>query len=387
MIELERTKVLNLANFFRIEAEPLSLSKELLSWSKNNHKTTLTEIELHKLLKEPEYKYFYDLVKVMLAEGLLTPVKTSGKNGRLPSLFNKYRIIKPALDYSVYEEKIKHLEPSLNISAYLQKPETYIKHQEMLEDLSRYLWEKNDLLQYPMSRKERSFSIWGREKYLDEHFSLWREVRQFNDLPESVLNYYDTPEPFFEYIHHKTSHSACLTILVLENKDIWFTLRKLLQETSQNRLGNMSIDVLLYGEGNKITKQGALEVYIRDMYGQDMVDTSRVLYCGDFDAEGIRLFFRTQKANPRLQIEPFTLLYQRMLDLAENRELPFSQDNRRLEVPLTEFITLLGLSEPRQNSVINQKRLKFWREGRYIPQEILNYQVLAAMIEKEDQQE
>ena len=75
------------------------------------------------------------------------------------------------------------------------------------------------LLEEPMSRKERSFSIWGREKLLDEQFSLVREVLRLNGLGEDFLNYYDTLEPFFEYVHSQT---PSMSVLVIENKDTWF---------------------------------------------------------------------------------------------------------------------------------------------------------------------
>ena len=64
---------------------------------------------------------------------MLSPVKASGRNGRIPPLFNKYRIIRPKEDYSEYLESIRRLNPRLNISAYLKRPELYKKHRELLE--------------------------------------------------------------------------------------------------------------------------------------------------------------------------------------------------------------------------------------------------------------
>lgn len=132
----------------------------------------------------------------MVEGGLLSPVKASGKNGRIRPLFNKYRIIKPKEDYSEYLESIRRLNPQLNISAYLKRPQSYKKHSDIVEGLSHYLWHQAELLEEPMFHKERSFSIWGREKLIDENLSLVREVLRFNHLAEDFLNYYDTPEPF-----------------------------------------------------------------------------------------------------------------------------------------------------------------------------------------------
>jgi len=198
----------------------------------------------------------------MIESGLLSPVKASGSNDRIPPLFNKYRIIKPREDYAGYMESIRRLNPRLNISDYLKRPELYKKHLEIVEGLSRYLWYEAGLLEQPMSRKERSFSIWGREKLLDKQFALVREVLRFNGLEEGWLNYYDTPEPFFEYVHSPT---PAMSVLIIENKDTWFSFRKLMQATRKNVIAGIAVDLLLYGEGNKITKKGALEDYAAGM--------------------------------------------------------------------------------------------------------------------------
>lgn len=228
----------------------------------STHGKFITETELQKISRERDYLLFHGEVEEMVEGGLLSPVKASGKNGRIPPLFNKYRIIKPKEDYTEYLENIRRLNPQLNISAYLKRPELYKKHRDLVEGLSHYLWHQAELLEGPMSRKERSFSIWGREKLIDENFSLLREVLRFNGLAEDFLHYYDTPEPFFEYVH---SQSSDMSVLILENKDTWFTFRKLMQATGKNVIAGQGVDLLIYGEGNKITKKAALEDYARGM--------------------------------------------------------------------------------------------------------------------------
>jgi len=91
----------------------------IFDWGKT--KTTITVLELQKLFKEPDYEAFYTLTLKMIAEGKLVAITASGQNGRLPSLYNKYRIIRPLKDHTDCLEQIRCLEPSLNIAAYLQK--------------------------------------------------------------------------------------------------------------------------------------------------------------------------------------------------------------------------------------------------------------------------
>jgi len=331
---------------------------------------SITETELQKITREGDYLLFHRGIEELIESGLLSPVKASGSNGRIPPLFNKYRIIKPREDYAEYMESIRRLNPRLNISAYLRRPVLYKKHRDIVEGLSRYLWYEAGLLEKPMARKERSFSVWGREKLLDEQFALIREVLRFNGLGEDFLNYYDTPEPFFEYVHSQT---PAMSILVIENKDTWFSFRKLMQATGKNVITGIAVDMLLYGEGNKITKKGALEDYAAGMLGRQEGQTIRFMYFGDLDLEGIRLFFRTRDANPSLSIQPFVPLYRLMLQLARGRVMPESPDKRGRPAAVEDFAELLGGD---QVEVINE----FLATGRYIPQEIINYQVLAGIL-------
>ena len=133
------------------------------------------------------------------------------------------------------------------------------------------------------------------------------------------------------------------------------------------------VDVLLYGEGNKISKQGALEQYDAGMLRGKAGPAGCFLYFGDLDREGIRLFFRAREANPHLDIKPFVRLYQLMLELAEDVELPESPDKRAVETPVAEFVSLLGF-------VKAELLANFLKKGRYIPQEIVNYQVLSSIL-------
>ncbi|MGD0152944.1 MAG: hypothetical protein ABSC17_04160 [Thermacetogeniaceae bacterium] len=97
------------------------------------------------------------------------------------------------------------------------------------------------------------------------------------------------------------------------------------------------------------------------------------LYFGDLDHEGIRLFFRAREANPGLEIRPFAALYILMLRLAEGLALPKSLDKRGILAPVAEFASMLGLCGPdRLTEILTQ--------GRYIPQEIVNYQVVSGIL-------
>ena len=61
-----------------------------------------------------------------------------------------------------------------------------------------------------------------------------------------------------------------------------------------------------------------------------------------------------------------------MLELAQGREMPESQDKRDMPAAVEDFAQLLGSDPAVIMDLLNQ--------GRYIPQEIINYQILAGIL-------
>jgi len=159
------------------------LSK-LLDYGKN----IIDVDELQKIIGEPDYSTFQLQAERLVQGGTLAPVKSAGTNGRLPPLFKRYRIVRQPEDYTAGLAAIRLLNPALNISGYLSNPALYRRHEEIVTGLNRCLWYGPELLGAPMSRKERSFSLWGREKLLDERRALVGEVLKFNGLDENWLN-------------------------------------------------------------------------------------------------------------------------------------------------------------------------------------------------------
>lgn len=332
-------------------------------------KVRISTDELQEIFGVAEYGAFYLIVSNLVEEGKLEPIKASRLNGRMPPLYNRYRIVREQNDPAAFVAEIRLLNPGLNIEGYLARPQVYRKHREVILGLSRYLWHHPELLAKPMSCKERSFSIWGKEKFLEQNRALVKEVLEFNGLAPGFLHTYDTPEPFFEYVF---AAAGSTKVCIIENKDTWFTFRKLMRETGKNIFFGEPVHVLIYGEGNKITKPDALREYAREMLGQQEAAV-RFLYFGDLDKEGIRLYARTRKANPGIDLHLFVPFYSLMMKLASDRELPLSHDRRDIPVPWEEFLPSFPLAEQqRMQEIINS--------GRYIPQEVINYPVLASLL-------
>ena len=216
--------------------------------------------------------------------------------------------------------------------------------------------ESNDM----MSRRERSFSIFGEEKELDNHLRLLESIGISGD----TLQYYETPEQCFsDYIPVRKRE---MTLLICENKDIWFNIRRLMYESEANTLFDTHIDGVIFGQGNDITGKDKFCSYA-DYLGADEV---RFLYCGDIDRAGFDIYLRLCKAAEELHIELFLPAYQKMLELSRNIQLPNSEDKRCIIPEMSEMLLMFQTDEQNQITQILQ-------DNKRLPQEILSCPVLA----------
>jgi len=319
----------------------------------------ITVDELMQLAGPMEYEDFAAFIYQYVEESILAPVKSAGKNGRRPSLYNKYWIVKPESDYSTALEEIKLLHPWFNHSKYAKHPEMYVRYKREIDLISNFIWKNADRLKEPMSMNERSFQIWGMEKLLKDK-SIIKSIFNYNDWHLSLLNFYETPEPFFEY---NFSNENEMNILIVENKDTWFSLRKIMQENKLNHLFR-NYQVLLYGEGKKITSRNRLKEYDNLLTGS----INRYYYFGDLDYEGIEIYQTLLENNKELDINLCAELYSWMLVEAKEYSLPRTRSGQK-KVDINAFLKSFTVQECEEIKAILDN-------GLYIPQEILNYPLL-----------
>lgn len=332
------------------------MRKKLLAFE---HKTITLE-QLMKIAANVEYSELVNIINGYVEEKLVEPVKASGKNGRRPALYNKYRILKPEIDYASALADIKLLHPKFNHSKYAKQPDVYLKYKKEIDLLSKFLWENEALLENPVSINERSFQIWGIEKLLKET-SVIKAIFQYNEWDLALLNYYETPEPFFEY---NFSNQKEMNILIIENKDTWFSLRKIMREDRLNYFFR-EYHVLLYGEGKKIiSKNNRLNEYDQLLKGSN----NRYYYFGDLDYEGINIYQSLLANNQELQINLCNELYSRMLTESKKYLLPKTKSGQK-KTDMSEFLKNF-------NDQTSEEIITILDNERYIPQEILNYQLL-----------
>jgi hypothetical protein len=323
-------------------------------------------IELSEIINQSKnsYEEMAETIRCYVEEGFLLPVKSSGLNGRRPALYNKYKILKPEKDHRESFEKIKLLHGRFDHQYYLTHPEQYERISEEIEALSSFLWSRSEELLEPMSINERSFSIFGKEKLLksiENQFSSYFRMQGFSF---EDLHTYPTPEPFFEYIHPSLKEGQ---ILIVENKDTWYTLRKIMREENKPVVFGIPVKVLLYGEGKKITRQsGRLREYMEEVLGEHQND---FYYFGDLDYEGISIYQEAKEKNPEGNVKLLLKAYEAMLEEKLQKAYPETRDHMTPRADLEGF--LANFSEEHQKKI-----LQILEKGRYIPQEILNWSLL-----------
>lgn len=340
---------------------------DLKKWLEEKTKKT---IELSEIMSSygKGYEALCQEIKEMIELGLLLPVKASGQNGRRPVLYNRYKIQRKASDYSEALEEIRYLYPKFDHQYYMDHPEQYLKTREEILALSRFLWDRRGELERPMSINERSFSIFGKEKFLKTNENLFDGIFRMKEFSIEALNYYSTPEPFFEYVFDEPKDK---NILIIENKDTWYTLRKVMNDTKRNRIFDVEINRLLYGEGKKVTRStGRLKEYHDEFLGEG---NHRFYYFGDLDYEGISIFQELVSMNPDMEIHLFKELYSMMLEERKNMVLPETRDHRDPRAKLDDFL----LNFTVQEKIIIRELLT---ASQYIPQEIVNYPVFYNLV-------
>ena len=327
-------------------------------------KRTITLEELSSVTNtvSSDVRNLYTRIQEVCELGYIEPVKNSGKNGNISyPLYKKYRIlVKEEADNETIDE-IRKLHPLLLRSGYLSaNPLEFQKNRAVIECLSAYLFGDKDVTF--ISRKERSFEIFGHEKTLDD--SIVKTLLRKLQITESELGFYDTPEYcFHDYIPVRKDHMA---LLICENKDIWFNIRRRMFEDGVRSLFGVAIDGVVYGEGNKVSdRTGALEEYVKFMGDPDV----KFLYWGDIDREGFDIFRRTKDANDRLDISLFVPGYKKMIERAKNIELEDSPSSKKKGMRFDDLIN--EFSDDERNFLTD-----IFDNNKLIPQEIISYKYL-----------
>lgn len=321
---------------------------------------------MQEWVKTDTYAELVDVIAELERRNIIKPVMASGLNGKNPPLYQAYHILTPRTDDSQLLAELNAMHYWINTEHLRKHPKKYSSIRHVLLPLSEYLKSHAGMLASPMSENERAYSIWGDEKFLDvsAHIGALKECGIWEHL-----HTYPTPEPFFEY----RKVSVPQNVLVIENKDSWFSMRKMMIETDISSLFQIRFDCLIYGAGNKITQtNSSLEQYLNI----DHTFSGTVYYWGDLDPEGIGFYLSAKSVNSGLDFRLCVPAYQEMLALFEKRLfMPHDPEQYRVRKKQkypANADAFYKLFPERTGSRIQG----LMEAGYYIPQEILHYQML-----------
>ena len=326
----------------------------------------ITLEELQQKNRIEDYGELYHFILDQIGAGKIKPVAASGRNGKKPALYRAYWLLEEKKDYGKEKEELLYsLDPLISTDYYLQNLEVYEKERKWVLLLNAYLREHKEPFKEPESVNERSFEIFGKEKFLKKGGGM--TVLKHCKIPLEFLRIYETAEPMPAYCH---SREVPQNILILENMDPFYSMRKHLMEGGERILGT-PIDTLIYGAGKKILKSFQDFSVCAEPYMKDK--KNRLLYLGDLDYEGIGIYENLAgQFLEEYEIVPFVPGYEAMVRKAVSLKggnsfpdaLPLASEKQNRHIT-GQFFTYFSPGLVKQMGEILEN-------GRYIPQEILN---------------
>lgn len=311
--------------------------------------------------REESYLLQYRYICRLLDEQKIKPVKKSPLNGKTPALHQSYWIIEEEPDYGALLEELKFkLVPEIHTDYYLNHPNIYAEEQKWVKQLNRYFLKQGQKEPEPISLNERSFQIWGREKFLQKEQG--NKVLAHCGVTKEQLFVYETTEPLAYY---SASRAVPQTILILENKDTFYSMRKHMIEGKGQIFGE-AVGTVIYGAGKGIQRSFEDIEFCVEPYMNDPRNT--LLYFGDLDYEGIAIYERLEQLfRAKHEIRPFIKAYETMIRKASACGLDFlpetsAKQNRNISGHFFQYFS----------EEIAGKIKELLETGRYIPQEIIN---------------
>lgn len=312
------------------------------------------------------YEDFAVLIRDCMEKGILLPIKSAGRDGSgLPYKFSiaRGRLLWDNVAYINKIVQVGEFSSLLSFSWYYEQPiEIWEGELPYIRLLDTCLKRRHKIA--PAGIQQRSFEIFNDEKWLLEHGDFLGHVGL---LPEQ-LGIVSQPDPLMLAVN-PVRWQRCLTDMGKKNEQGIITCYHLAVENKAAYYGMLPYLAdspfvsMILGYGWKIA--GNLS-QLAVQLGQLPV-CHRVLYFGDFDAEGISIWYSLMQS---MQVQLATEFYRAMLDLPPVR----GKENQQLnQEALAAFASCFSGEEGGRWQQILQGHM-------YYPQEILPAEVLGRVL-------
>jgi hypothetical protein len=294
--EIYKNIVINLKNHKNKTID----TEKLLSYSNDN-------VNQVNYIKAVKYNLFESIITKLCVDGKLQPRGKIQKGQRIHCKFdvvdninNKQNDNKAILEISKLNLK--------NLDYYFKNQEKYKAHKKYLQIFNDYYIRKGKPY---LTSNELSFKLFNDEKFFENpktKINLGLEILLNLKMKYGDFNCYKTQEPFFYYIKESFFQKENREILIVENKDTYFTLK--------NKKNCGIYDMIIYGEGKKIISSFDLA----KEYHINLNDN--IKYFGDIDSEGFLIYKLFKEKFLSYNIEICRRLYGMLLDNFNIDDLP-----------------------------------------------------------------
>jgi hypothetical protein len=308
-----------------------------------------------KYLKTDKYDEFYNIIKDLEKEGKLI---ARGKeiNGRPRNpLSLKYERVVEYKDQLTEEEKlfVHNLHNDIYKYSYQRNARVLREDRDMLVKLDEFL-RKKDSKEW-LSVKERSQSLFNNEKLLQNS-----GIKNRTKLDNDNLMCIENPLPLLCFPAPSFYGKKERKILILENLDTYWTFHKIIM---RERL-IPDIDMIIYGAGYNITDKDY------DFSFYDINPNDLILYFGDLDSEGLRIYLKFKEKFEHLNINLYLRCYEFLIDIGVSQGFRNMPEQNSVDYKLLEN-DIKKLSNEKKK-IFN----KVLEEKLFVPQEALNIEQL-----------
>ena len=325
---------------------------------------TLTQmLGYDKFVEDNVYEQLVETLNTLIDEGAIKGKVTKGRTATRGGTYKEFSLIaqKEQLSENDLREIRLSYHPLMQMRFYVSNAVQYKKDYTYLSQINDFLRNKASYANEEISKNQRSYEIFRDEKFFGS--DVCKKILKRISLDEQVFNFYETYEPFFYYrCRVQNTEKKYRNALIVENNDTFYSIKRMIQRTKKRfAFDDVEIDLLIYGEGNKINR--SIE-FIEEI--KDSSEEVTFYYFGDMDFEGFSIANKLMTNNPDYKILPAFHLYQQSLKkVASFDELGFiKNDQKKYEPSHNEFLNLLDASS--KESII-----ALLSEGKYIPEENL----------------